>query len=275
MSVHFDKLINQLKKLPQVDAIALGGSRATGQNDRTSDYDVYVYLNSAVAPSERQALLEAECCYLEVDNQFWETEDDGILQDGTPIEFIYRGLDWLAQDLERVVEQGQASVGYTTCIWANLLDCKVLFDRDGRLTQLKNRYNRPYPQMLRNNIIEKNAMLLSSSMPAFFHQITKAYQREDFNSVNHRLAEFMAAYFDILFALNETPHPGEKRLETLTKLLRLVPDNFHDNLKHLWSVLFIDQSQSIKLIKQLIASMHELLQAQGYEFDDQQQALKL
>ena len=45
--------------------------------------------------------------------------------------------------------------------------------------------------------------LLSGMLPSFDTQIKKAEKRRDLVSVNHRVTEFLASYFDILFALNE------------------------------------------------------------------------
>ena len=56
-------------------------------------------------------------------------------------------------------------------------------------------------------------------------------RRNDLVSVNHRLAAFIASYFDILFAINEIPHPGEKKLlDIVENQCKIKPDNFKENL---------------------------------------------
>lgn len=64
-------LFEELGTLSQVEAIALGGSRATGRNDDTSDYDVYVYTTSAIDEQYRKQILGAgRRCYFEQRNRY-------------------------------------------------------------------------------------------------------------------------------------------------------------------------------------------------------------
>lgn len=43
-----NEIFDKLSALPQVEAIALGGSRANGVFDEKSDYDVYVYVTDNI-----------------------------------------------------------------------------------------------------------------------------------------------------------------------------------------------------------------------------------
>ena len=232
-------LFDDLAALPQVEAIALGGSRAGNHYDEKSDYDVYLYCTTAVPEETRRAILEKYCSYMEIGNHFWEYEDNCILNSGIDIDILYRNLDSFIADVADVAEHCHGRNGYTTCMWHNLITCKIICDKQGRLAAAKKRFSIPYPCALREDIISRNWKLLRSSMPAYETQIRKAVSRGDLVSVNHRVSAFMESYFDLLFALNERTHPGEKRLVSLCRTMcSLLPENFEENLSALYSHMF-------------------------------------
>ena len=239
MTVNVDDLFEELSRLPQVEAIALGGSRATGRNDAKSDYDVYIYLTGPVEETCRRTILSKYCRCMEIGNTFWELEDDVTLLDGIDMDIIYRNLEDFARGIASVVDDCTAWNGYTTCMWHNLITSRILFDRTGRLQKLQARYQIPYPQKLKENIISRNMNLLSGMLPSFDTQIQKAENRGDLVSVNHRVTEFLASYFDILFALNEMTHPGEKRMQHIcAKECNILPEHFDSNLNRLFGDMF-------------------------------------
>ena len=162
-----NELVEAVSAWPEVEAITLGGSRATGDNDEKSDYDVYVYVTAPVSAERRRRLLRNYCSHMEIDNDFWETEDDCTLNDGTNIDVLYRDLDQFAANVADVVERFQASNGYTTCMWHNMLTSKVLFDRDGQYAATRQRFDVPFPEELRRNIINRNMRLLTGNLPSY------------------------------------------------------------------------------------------------------------
>lgn len=255
--VNVNALFEELSNLPQVEAIALGGSRATGRNDEKSDYDVYVYLTDAVSEARRKEILENYCGYMEIGNAFWEPEDDVTLKDGIDMDIIYRNLDDFAGTISSVVDACIPWNGYTTCMWHNLITSKILFDRNGRLLQLQKRYQIPYPQKLKENIISNNLKLLSGMLPSFDTQIRKAETRGDLVSVNHRVTEFLASYFDILFALNEMTHPGEKRMQQIcSKECSILPAHFDENLNRLFAGMF--RQPVAPVIRDMVAELKKI-----------------
>ena len=239
MLVRVEDLFEELSNIPQVEAIALGGSRATGRNDEKSDYDVYVYLTESIDESVRKSILNKYCRYMEIGNSFWELEDDVTLNDGIDMDIIYRNLTDFENMISSVVDDCVSWNGYTTCMWHNLITSRIVFDKNGKLTALQEKYKIPYPQKLKENIISNNMKLLSGMLPSFDMQIKKAENRGDLVSVNHRVTEFLASYFDIIFALNEMTHPGEKRMQSIcSKECRILPEKFDENLNRLFVGMF-------------------------------------
>lgn len=260
MSVNVGELFEELSKLEQVEAIALGGSRATEKGDDKSDYDVYVYWAEEVPCRVREKILEKYCSRMEIGNHYWEMEDNCTLKDGIDMDLIYRSMDDFINGIENVVTLGNASNGYTTCMWHNLKTCKILYDEKGRLLAYKKQYDIPYPRQLKENIIHKNMNLLSGCLPSYDGQIKKAYIRKDYNSINHRVAEFLASYFDILFAVNELTHPGEKRLISLCmEECRILPEHFEENTEKLFEMMFQDNvcgviDEMVREIKKIVSA---------------------
>lgn len=254
----FNKTIDDFKKLSGLRAIVLGGSRATLQHDQTSDYDVYVYTSTPIPIEKRYNILKSTCSHLEINNDFWEPEDDCILNSGTTIELIYRNMEQTRKDMENILVKYNASCGYSTCLCYNVFNSKPLYDPYNEYKDLQQSFSLTYPTKLQENIINKNRALLTGNIPSYYYQIEKAVKREDVVSVNHRTAEFLASYFDIIFALNQKYHPGEKRLiSTAKSICPVLPKNFEENLH---SLLCSNSSNNIlATISSIILELDKLL----------------
>ena len=255
----FEALIHEISQWPQVEAIALGGSRAGAHFDEKSDYDVYLYCTAPVPEAVRRPVLETYCGYLELGNHFWELEDNCTLKNGIDIDILYRNLDDFTAGLADVVEYCTPHNGYTTCMWHNLLTCKILTDKTGRLTAVKERFSVPYPEKLRENLIRRNDKLLEGTLPAYELQVSKALKRGDLVSVNHRVSAYLESYFDILFALNRQTHPGEKRLMQLCEEnCGILPANFRENLESLFRHIFTDAAKAAKDLHTMTEELRKL-----------------
>lgn len=255
-----ENVLEALKNYPQVEAIAIGGSRVGGLQDEKSDYDIYVYGPEPVPEKTRRDILSQECSRMEIGNHFWEYEDNCTLKSGIDIDIIYRNLDAFIKDVSEVVEKFQAHNGYTTCMWQNLITSKVIYDKGGRFAQVQERFRVPYPPELKKNIIDRNRGLLRYAMPAYEVQICKAVHRKDLVSINHRVAEFLASYFDILFAMNEMPHPGEKRLISIcSNQCKILPEDFERNLNQLFADMYGNPDKVMKDISRILDELDKLL----------------
>jgi hypothetical protein len=207
------RLAARYAQLPEVAAVALAGSHAAITADAGSDIDLYVFGDTPPALPARRALAKEGGEDIELDNQFWGAGDEWRdAASGIGVDVMYFGAGWIEEQLERVLRRYEASTGYSTAFWYTVRVAEPLFDRDGWLARLQTFARQPYPEPLRRAIIAKNYPILRDARSSYRAQLAKALARGDIVSLNHRTAALLASVFDILFALNRLPHPGEKRL---------------------------------------------------------------
>ena len=199
--------------LPQVEAVALAGSHATQVAESGSDVDLYVYWHAEIPLRDRRAMAGVSATRVEVGNQFWEPGDEWIDEEsGIHVDATLRHTGWIEAQLERVLDRHEASVGYSTCLWHNVVSSVPLVDRRGWFAALQARAGQPYPEGLRRRIVARNHPILRDSLSSYLYQLGSAVRRRDVVSRHHRIAALLASYFDIIFAVNRRPHPGEKRI---------------------------------------------------------------
>ena len=148
--------------------MALAGSRTSEFPDGDSDVDLYVYVTEDI-PLDVRAEIAAGSPHAEIGNATWEPGDEWIdAETGTRVDVMYRHVRWIEEQLDRVLVQHQASVGYSTCFWYNVLHSQALFDRGGWFAALQRRAQQPYPAELKRAII---AQELSAAAAAISRHI--------------------------------------------------------------------------------------------------------
>ncbi|TAF11341.1 MAG: DUF4037 domain-containing protein [Nostocales cyanobacterium] len=256
----------EFSSLPQVLAVVLAGSQTALVADKLSDLDFYMYISEEISVATRSAIAQQFASRFEINNQFWETGDEWIdRQSGCGVDIMYRNPNWIEEQLNSILVKHQPNIGYTTCFWFNVLHSQILFDRTGWFEHLLSVAKQPYPNALRTAIIAKNYPILRKNISSYCHQIELAVERQDWISINHRIAALLASYFDIIFAVNYVPHPGEKRLVKYVKqLCQKYPQNME---QHLYNLQVATAANSLidlnRQINTLIDGLDELLIAEG------------
>ena len=259
-----NRLVQRFSKFEQVEGITLAGSMAFNTSDENSDLDIDVYITKEIPPEERKKIAEEFADYMEINNTFWGPGDEWKLKNSlTSVDIIYLDINWINDHMRNVIDKHEAWVGYTTCFWHNVVDSKILYDKNNILEELQDKYTTKYPVELKQNIIAKNYPILRDNMSSYYYQIDKALKREDYISINHRVAALFASYFDILFAINEIRHPGEKKLiKIINNTCRLIPENMEENITNILKNCALVNNEILNDISKLIDNLDDLLKEQ-------------
>ena len=85
--------------------------------------------------------------------------------------------------------------------------------------------------------------------------------------MNHRSSEFFASYFDLLFALNEQLHPGEKRMLSYAKKnCTLLPRDFEANIQAYFQNLYQRDKlqETLDTLNQLLEQLKKLIETTNH-----------
>jgi hypothetical protein len=255
--------------LPQVEAVALGGSRGDAgvAADPSSDIDVYVYTRGDIPLQAREAIVEASggATTADLDLGFWGPGDEWLdAATGIHVDAIYFDAAWMDGQVDRVLVRHEASLGYSTCFWHTVRGSVTLHDRRGWFAALQERCRVDYPEELRRNVVDLNRTVLRGVLPSYANQLAKAARRGDLVSVNHRLAGLLASYFDVLFAVNRVPHPGEKRLvEAATRTCPLLPAGMAADVTEILETATTDLVGLAGRVERLLDRLDVLLAEEG------------
>jgi hypothetical protein len=249
-------------QLPEVIAIGLAGSRATGAAGQDSDYDLYIFSEHDLGRETRAHALHDLDPRAELSGDQWgpgdEWEDPAS---GAAIDAVYWTTGWMEGALDRILVRHEPSTGYSTCFLHSIRACQPIHDPSGWLARLKEKAAQPYPEELREAIVRHNHPILRGARSAYRVQIGKAVGRDDLVSINHRVAAYLASYFDIIFAVNRVPHPGEKRLLDLAEAT--CPARPHNMRESVTRLVRAGKDEVMAAIDQCSDGLDELLRAEG------------
>lgn len=258
-------IAESFSRLSEVEAVALGGSTSTGNDGEDSDIDLYVYATKEIPVETRARLIQSRAVRAELDNRFWEPGDEWVEVDsGIAVDVMHRHPAWIEEQLDRVLLRHEASVGYSTAFWHNVRHSVPLFDRRGWFGRLQEKAAQPYPEELVRAIVAMNQPVLRDRISSWLHQLDKAMHRGDVVLANQKLAKLLDSYFDALFALNRTTHPGEKRLLRLAEGCEKSPPCMAQQVRALLqATCSADRGLVLRCAGELLDSLDQLLVAEG------------
>lgn len=268
-SVLAHRLADMFAELPQVEAIALGGSHSSQVSDTRSDIDLYVYTRNDIPLTARQAIVDRAGGATKADLGLthWGPGDEWFdAATGIEVDIIYFDARWMENQIQRVWREHQASLGYTTCFCYTIRHSQFFFDPRGWFAGLQSLCQQPYPEPLRRNIVAFNHPVLRAVIPSYANQLQKAVKRDDMISINHRLAGLFASYFDVIFALNRQLHPGEKRLvELALARCEKVPLNMASDITDILRMSMTGEQSVFAPLSALLDHLDQLLEQEGFD----------
>lgn len=276
-------LVEDLKTVPGIRAIVLGGSRARGSGDASSDTDLGIYYDPK-RPLDTAALSQVAATHdhrkeagLVTSIGGWGPWINGggwLRVDGSAVDLLYRDTsrvgsvidNCIAGNIEVAYQPGHP-LGFLSSIYtAEVAVCQALWDPTGWVASSKNRLI-DYPEALRRELVrrfgfEAGFCLLIAEKPV---------RRADVTYVAGCVFRAVSCVLIVLFALNREHWLNEKGALHLAGRFPIVPPAFSERVETIWRSVVKDSdslTSALTMIRGLNGEVKALVEKEGLRFGE-------
>ena len=258
-----DKVVKALTGISGIEAVVLGGSRARGTHSHESDIDIGIYYDKATFDL---VSLNKAAKFVDDENRDnlvvppgewgkWVNGGGWLVIDGYHVDFILRD----AERVESVIvecQEGDVSAHYqighphaymNVMYMGELAICKVLWDKQGNISALKN-IAEQYPPKLKKAIIgffgfeaEFSSMLAEANA-----------KKNDVYYVTAHIVRAISALNQVLFAVNEEYCLNEKKAVGMIDSFNIHPIDYKDKVNSIFVAIGTENANACKQLQRLI-----------------------
>jgi predicted nucleotidyltransferase len=259
-------IVEQLKTVPGIDAMVLGGSRARGTHTDSSDIDLGIYYRPS-APIDLAVLGQVAT---KIDDEHrenlvtrfggwgpWINGGGWLKVNGVSVDLLYRDLDKVTRIIDdcrdgriETVYQPGHPFGFVSSIYlAEVALCRPLWDPYGTIEKLKTRVS-PYPPGLKKAIVDSFWWEVDFSLGI----AQKSVSRGDVTYAAGSCFRSATCLMQVLFAVNEQYWMNEKGAVALADGFAKVPPRLKERVECAFSQL----NSSGQSIAEAIQSLREV-----------------
>ncbi len=265
-----DRVVLNLKDVPGIDAIVLGGSRARGTNLPDSDIDIGIYYTS-----DQLDLSKLQVAAQQLDDEHrtnliappggwgkWVNGGAWLNVNGFPLDLILRDTQRVKTAVEEC-ENGIVSAHYqpghphaflNTMYRGELAICRLLGDPSTEFIHFKQNAE-SYPVKMKTEILN----LFNFEADFSSALATKYCSKNDPYYVTAHLIRSISSLNQVLFALNEQYCLNEKKAVQMIDSFPIHPQNYADRVAGIFSNSVLDLTGACDQLQELINETRNLL----------------
>lgn len=265
-----EEITTELKGIPGIVGIVLGGSRARGTNHQDSDIDIGIYYNE----SEGFKVSEIDKIATKLDDEHrinlvsslgewgpWVNAGGWLVIQGYHVDFIFRDVKRVSKVIDDCLN-GKISSNYQTghphaylnsMYMGEVAICKILDDPKNKITELKEK-TIPYSENLRNAIIGWYMFEASFSLMFAKSNIDK----DDISYVCGHCFRSISSLNQVLFALNNEYCINEKKAVKMIDAFKSKPQNYKKRIDELITLISFNESNTRKGVEILEDLVNEV-----------------